>query len=61
MAEQYFTGRDAFVSGNVAVGRAKAKGNHVPKYARAVAPQPKGLSGQQLWDAIDRMQSKLVH
>jgi hypothetical protein len=61
MAEQYFTGRDAFVSGSVGIGAAKARGNHVPVYARAVAPKPKGLTGQQLWDAVDRMASKLVH
>ncbi len=61
MTEQYVTGRDAGVAADVAVGRAKAKGNITPPYARKMVPKPKGLSGKALWDAVDRMHSKIIH
>lgn len=61
MTEQYVASRDAMVSGEVAVGRAKARGSTVPHYARKAVPKPKGLSGKALWDAVDAMSGRIIH
>lgn len=39
--ELYVTARDAYISGNVVIGRAKTKGSHVPAYAEP----PKAAKG----------------
>jgi len=40
MIEQYASSRDAYIAGNVAIGRAKANGDIRPSYVRAAAGPP---------------------
>lgn len=59
MTEQYLTVRDGYISAEVLIGRAKSR-THVPAYARASAPVRKGLTGLELWNAIDGMVGRIA-
>lgn len=61
MAEQYTTVRDGYVTGNVAVGKAKARSSTTPSYVKSLTGPQKGLSGKELWDALDAMSSRIIH
>lgn len=60
MTELYVGARDGYISGEALIGRVKSRG-HVPSYARAVTAPKKGLSGKDLWDAVDAVTARLVH
>ena len=58
LAELYVGVRDGYVAGNVAIGKAKARGDaHIPSYARPDAEQRRAMSkrglGQLLRDFPD--------
>jgi hypothetical protein len=60
LVEGYVAARDAYVSGNVIVGKAKAKGDHTPKYAQ-VDKAKRGLSAlmRDLPGTVSRRDSEL--
>lgn len=58
MTELYIAGRDAYVAGNLATKKVKGR-SRLPAYAEASRPRKPGLSGKALWDAVDRMASRL--
>jgi hypothetical protein len=51
---------DAYVDGSIRAGKVKRKGSRkVPWYLRSPEKAGPGLTGQALWDAVDRMKSRL--
>ena len=63
LAERYVATRDAWLSAEVIIGRAKMRrGDHVPEYATRPRPQ-KGLAQllSEVPGAVDRTASELVN
>jgi len=53
LAELYVGVRDGYVAGNVAVGKAKARGNaHVPAYLRPDAEQRRAMAKRGLGQLV---------
>lgn len=61
MTEAYISGRDAYLAGEAAAGRVKMRGPRLPDYVKDAAPKKPGLSGQNLWNALDAMHGRLLH
>lgn len=60
MVEAYTAALDAYVHGSVRAGKVKPKRKlELPWYMKDPEKPAKGLSGGDLWKAVDAMQSRL--
>lgn len=59
LREMFVTGRDAYFAGNIATGKVTPNATYKSPAYLSDEPPKGGLTGQDLWDAIDRFTAAL--